>query len=351
MKNITLDNYVVIFEDKLDFLIEFIAEKGYSSVFILTDHQTEQLCKPLLNLPDAISIEIPEGESFKNLDTCQEVWEMLLKCGADRKSLLINLGGGVIGDMGGFIASCYMRGIDFIQVPTTLLSQVDASVGGKLAIDFKYAKNLIGLFKDPVLVFIHDKFLQTLPEQQYLNGWAEIFKHALIADKQLWNEIKLLSNLRKVDIQDIVFKNVTIKSEVVRADPFERGRRKILNFGHTIGHAIEALSLKNDEHPLLHGEAVVIGIICEAFLSHQYGTLHEDELEEIIRVLQHHYTGYPLNKLPFSEIWNFMLMDKKNNKGAVLACLLDSIGQASWDHEISEEQLKEAIQFYIQIFR
>ena len=179
--------------------------------------------------------------------------------------------GGVIGDMGGFAASCYKRGIDFIQIPTTVLSQVDSSIGGKLGIDFKYGKNLIGLFQNPKLVYINKEFLKTLPKRQYINGFAEIFKHALIQDAVHWQTLKNI-DIYNENIDEVLYQSLLVKKQVVEADPFEKGLRKILNFGHTIGHAIEAYSLENEANPLLHGEAIAIGMICEAYLSYKKTT-------------------------------------------------------------------------------
>ncbi|MTI19497.1 3-dehydroquinate synthase, partial [Fulvivirga sp. RKSG066] len=263
-------------------------------------------CLPLLNnvLKEAKIIAIKSGEKNKTLDTCSDIWEKMTEYGLDRKSLMINLGGGVIGDMGGFGASTYKRGIDFINIPTTLLSQVDASVGGKLGIDFKGFKNHIGLFKDPKMVLVDSKFLNTLPKRELRSGFAEIIKHSIIADKNQWNKIKVHA-FDELDFEKLIQQSVAIKVKVVEEDPEEAGLRKILNFGHTIGHAIESFYLETPSQ-LLHGEAIAIGMICEAYVAEQKNMLTSVELKEITDYIFGIYGKTDLPKEDFDPIINLM---------------------------------------------
>src|SRR5690606_17356227 len=253
------NTYSVYFERQFNALREFLNKNTYSKIFILTDRNTSEHCLPVVTslMPELTAydlIEIDPGEENKNIDFCIGIWKMMLDFGADRKSLLINLGGGVVTDMGGFAASTFKRGLDFVQIPTTLLSQVDASVGGKTGIDMDGVKNIIGTFTQPKAVFINTTFLTTLADKQVVSGFAEMVKHGLIYDKNYFEELKSI-DLRQIDDSFIV-RSVEIKNDVVTGDPTEKGLRKILNFGHTIGHAIESYSLAHDSFPLLHGEAI-----------------------------------------------------------------------------------------------
>jgi 3-dehydroquinate synthase len=320
---------------------------NYSSVFVLVDENTKLHCLPVLDI--VISgytvIETKSGETNKNIATCETIWQQLIENNADRKTLFVNLGGGVIGDMGGFAASCYKRGVDFINIPTTLLSQVDSSIGGKLGIDFKYGKNLIGLFRNPKAVFISPVFFNTLPQRQFINGWAEIFKHGLIQDQDQWQQYKEIDVLH-TDMNDIVFHSLQIKKAVVEADPFEKGLRKILNFGHTIGHAIEAYSLENEKDSLLHGEAIAIGMICEAYLSVKKSGLTESELDEIKTVLLKHFPKHDITAFDTEKLLSIMSIDKKNEGATILAALLPEIGKCEYDIVLTKEDVKESLAFY-----
>jgi 3-dehydroquinate synthase len=350
MKRIALKDYEIVFANELDFLSQFIKDKSPSAVFVLVDANTEKYCLPVIENHikpfNYKKISIAAGEENKHLGTCEIIWKNLLDNHADRKALMINLGGGVIGDMGGFAASCYKRGIDFINIPTTVLSQVDASIGGKLAVDFKYGKNLIGLFRNPGLVFISTEFYQSLSEREYKNGFAEIFKHALIRSKEQWEKLSSLSSLYAENIDKIIFDSVMVKKEVVEIDPFEKGLRKILNFGHTIGHAVEAVSIEESKAPLFHGEAVVVGMICEAFLSTKQSTLTQRELTEIIEILGKHFTKYDISLFDREKVWNYMLMDKKNEASIVQYAGLNAIGEANYNQVLDKEAFQEALDFY-----
>lgn len=348
MNKISLNDYDIIFDDSLESLKVFLSSVNYSSVFILVDENTKQHCLPVLQniISDLKIIETKSGEVNKNLSTCELIWQQLIEHNADRKALFINLGGGVIGDMGGFAASCYKRGIDFINIPTTLLSQVDSSIGGKLGIDFKYGKNLIGLFRNPKAVFISAQFFKSLPQRQFINGFAEIFKHALIQDKDQWQKYKDIDVLN-TDMNDIVYHSLLIKKAVVETDPFEKGLRKILNFGHTIGHAIEAYSLENEKDSLLHGEAIAIGMICEAYLSVKKCCLQENELEEIKTVLLKHFPKHDVSTFDTEKLLQIMSIDKKNEGATIMVALLSEIGKCEYDIAISKEEITESIYYYI----
>ncbi len=341
--------YDVVFDDTLAELSQFIKTSNYSKILVLTDRNTCELCLPVLQaaMPEFDGydvIEVDPGEENKNIDFCVGIWKMMLDFGADRQSLLINLGGGVITDMGGFAASTFKRGIDFVQVPTTLLSQVDASVGGKTGIDLDHVKNIIGTFAQPKAVFISAKFLETLSKRQLVSGFAEVIKHGLIADRKFYEEIKGMdaSALSLAHIKH----SVAIKNEVVTLDPKEQGLRKILNFGHTIGHAIEAYSLINDSDPLLHGEAIAIGMICEGYLAYRLNGLPKEELDDLIYTFRTHFSDYRYPATSYDQLLSLMKNDKKNAGDRIGFALISSIGQCSIDVFVDEDLIKDSLDFY-----
>ncbi|MDO3644195.1 3-dehydroquinate synthase [Mucilaginibacter sp. L3T2-6] len=349
MKTIQSDSYPIFFEDSIAELKKFVQTGNYSRSFILTDEHTSVHCLPLVQAAFAGEenfdiIEINSGEENKNIDFCIGIWKMLIDFEADRKALMINLGGGVITDMGGFAASTFKRGIDFVQVPTTLLSQVDASVGGKTGIDMDNIKNIIGTFTQPKAVFISEEFLKTLPPRQILSGTAEMLKHGLIMDAAYWQALKN-SDLSK-PTPELIYRSVEIKNEVVIQDPKEKGIRKALNFGHTIGHAVETNSLINDKDPLTHGEAIALGMICEAYLSYKKTGLRADELDEIAKVVLGLYPKYNLAATDYKQQCAIMLKDKKNQNGKINCTLLTRIGECSLDNICTEEELCESLAYY-----
>lgn len=339
----------IYFDTRLAPLAEIIENGKYSNVFVFADRNTAELCLPVFReMLDDFSgfdlIETDPGEENKNIDFCIGIWKTLLDFGADRKCLVINLGGGVITDMGGFVASTYKRGVDFINIPTTLLSQVDASVGGKTGIDIDNVKNMVGTFSLPQAVFIEAEFLKTVPQRELLSGFAEMIKHGLIVDQEYYHQLKA------ADYKNItttaIHRSVEIKNEVVTADPQEKGLRKILNFGHTIGHAVESYSLSKDKKPLTHGEAIAIGMICEAYLSHKNSTLTAEELEEIRQYISKVYPAYKIKEKSFAQLSVLMQSDKKNEHGNVLFSLLQSIGKCTYNCRVSESDIVESLEYY-----
>jgi 3-dehydroquinate synthase len=349
MKTIQSNTYPIYFDNSIAELVKFIKQGNYSRFFILTDENTELHCLPIIknelgDIDNYDLIEIPAGEENKDIDFCIGIWRMLIDFGADRKSLLINLGGGVISDMGGFAASTFKRGIDFVHVPTTLLSQVDASVGGKTGIDINSIKNIIGTFTQPKAVFINYNFLKTLPQRQILSGVAEMLKHGLIMDTGYWNLLR--NSDLSMPSAELIYRSIEIKNKVVIEDPTEQGIRKALNFGHTIGHAVETNSLINDANPLTHGEAIAIGMICEAYLSHKKTGLSSTELTEIVDVIKSLYPQYPVKEKSYSDLLAIMLKDKKNLNGKINCTLLTRIGQCSLDNICTEEELCRSLSYY-----
>jgi 3-dehydroquinate synthase len=281
----------------------------------------------------------------KNLATCSLIWEEMTRLQLSRQALLINVGGGVIGDMGGFCAGVYKRGIAFVQVPTTLLSQVDASVGGKTGVDFNGFKNHLGVFQIPEKVFIVPAFLQTLPAREIRSGYAEIIKHWFIAKAASFAAQKAIG-LHTKDWKALIEESVAIKAAVVAADPLEKGLRKVLNFGHTIGHAIETFFLNQGGPDLLHGEAIAIGMICESYLSHRKGLLPAGELKAIEEFILGIYGRVAIAATDLLPISALALQDKKNT-GTVIKCtLLNGIGQAVYDQPISLEEIRDSIRYY-----
>lgn len=344
--------YQVYFDDQLSSLYDFIQEHSYSRILLLVDQNTAECCLPILqeqlaDLVDYDIIEVDPGEENKNIDFCIGIWKMMLDFGADRKSLLINLGGGVVTDMGGFAASTFKRGFDFVQVPTTLLSQVDASVGGKTGIDMDGVKNIIGTFTQPKAVFISSLFLQTLDRKQKISGLAEMIKHGLIQDADFYHSVKSVS----VDdiTSDQIRHSVQIKNNVVLVDPHEQGLRKVLNFGHTIGHAVEGYSLRNDNQPLLHGEAIAIGMICEAYLSHRFNGLPENDLHDIVHTFQTRYDTYSVARESYPALLEIMANDKKNEQEKIGFSLLSQIGQCGHGFYIDQDSIVESLDFYRKI--
>jgi len=350
MTTLPLQDYK-IYVGNLDDNLNAVLQKGnYSKIFVLVDENTKIHCLPILQTQLADYqlniIEIQSGEIYKNIKTCQQIWSTLMTAQADRDSLLINLGGGVIGDMGGFCASTFKRGMDFIQIPTTLLAQVDASIGGKLGIDFQQVKNSIGLFQNPQAVFVDSQFLQTLPLAEVRSGYAEILKHSLIVDHEQWQQLSLLKKVdHHTNWDELIVPSLKIKQAIVTQDPFEKGLRKALNFGHTVGHAVESLALET-EKPLLHGEAVAIGMICESYLSTKTTALAQADLDKISQHITTIYGKYPLNTAIFPNLINLMKNDKKNINQAINFTMLSSTGTCQINQTSDPNLIIESLNYY-----
>lgn len=319
-----------------------------SQIGVLVDENTREHCYPIINdsLPEHSVFEIRSGELNKNLSTCSDIWEWMTNEHFDRKALLINLGGGVIGDMGGFCAATYKRGIPFINLPTSLLAQVDASVGGKLGIDFQGYKNHIGLFQEPEHVFVYPHFVKTLPPEEVRSGFAEVIKHSLIRDAAYWPNVKE-QGLEVEDWTKHIAHSIDIKSSVVDADFREGGLRKILNYGHTIGHAIESYFLETEKR-LLHGEAIAIGMVAEGVLSAKLCGMPQAEVDEISRFMLSIYGYHAINTADEEAIINLTLQDKKNEKGVIKCTLLEGIGKAVYDIDITAQDVAEGLAYYRQ---
>ncbi|MCH3885122.1 3-dehydroquinate synthase [Tenacibaculum aquimarinum] len=351
MKTIQAVTYPVHFQNEsYKELSKLIEEKNYSTIFILVDENTLEHCYPKF-IPNLATekrievIEIESGEINKNLETCAGVWNVLTELEADRKSLLITLGGGVITDLGGFVASCFKRGIDFVNIPTTLLSMVDASVGGKTGVDLGVLKNQIGLFSNPEMVLVDDAYLQTVTPREIRSGTAEIIKYGLTYDVKLFNEIKGNKNL---EIRDLIFTSINIKNEVVLQDPKENGLRKILNFGHTIGHAIESYFLESEhKNNLTHGEAIAIGMICECFVSAELLNFPKEKLKDVKQTIVSIYGKTAILKEDFPSIIDLLKHDKKNVNGQVNFVLLNDYEDYKLDCKVSEDLVIKSIEYYL----
>ncbi|MBX2969679.1 MAG: 3-dehydroquinate synthase [Cyclobacteriaceae bacterium] len=324
----------------------FLQKGGYNKIAVLTDENTVKHCYPLIqpHLPEHVVITVNSGEEFKTLQTCAHIWEQMTDLAMDRHAVLLVLGGGVLGDMGGFCAATYKRGIDFILMPTTLLAMADASIGGKLGIDFRHFKNHIGLFKEPVLTLIHSGFLKTLSQNELRSGFAEVIKHALISDRTLWNELRSKS-LEEQPWDVLLRHSAEFKSSVVQQDPTEKGLRKILNAGHTIGHALESYFLKSGNR-ILHGEAVAAGLIAEAFIAKNQNLITDEEIGQIAAYILKVYGKLGLHEKDYAQIAALCIQDKKNRGNTVLAVLPEGIGKARWDCAVSEEEIVGALAFY-----
>ena len=326
----------------------WLAARNYPGWVVIVDANTRQHCwprlAPFLEGHPHVLIEVPAGEVSKNLDTCQHVWREMFRAGVTRRWCCLNLGGGVVTDMGGFCASTFKRGMDFVQIPTTLLSQVDASVGGKLGIDFFDVKNSIGVFADPRAVWVDTAFLRTLPPREVRSGFAEIIKHALIASPEQWAEVRAIDPSDHA-WDDLLARSVDIKRRVVLEDPYERGLRKSLNFGHTIGHAIESYFLDTDDH-LLHGEAIAAGMIAESWLSVRLAGLPETDLRNITDYLLRTYGHQPIPPAAFPELLATMGQDKKNEDHRINFTVLEAAGRARVNATASPELITEAITWY-----
>ncbi|WP_435139496.1 3-dehydroquinate synthase [Formosa sp. A9] len=331
---------------------KYIESSNPSIIFILVDQNTHNHClaRFLETLATTIQIEIIEieaGETFKTIDTCVGVWNALSELGADRKSLLINLGGGVVTDLGGFVASTFKRGIAFINIPTTLLAMVDASIGGKTGVDLGSLKNQIGVINSPKMVIVDTDYLNTLPQNEMRSGLAEMLKHGLIQDQTYWDHFKNLSSLNISNLDELIYESILIKKHVVDIDPNENGLRKTLNYGHTLGHAIESYFLSHPEKTdLLHGEAIAIGMILESYISTKLTGLSIDAYNDIKNVILDIYDFVAITPDDYAPIIELLKYDKKNAHGSIYFVLLEGIGKTKIDCTVSNELIIEALNVY-----
>lgn len=353
MQTIQANNYKVFFNEQgYEYLSEELLSGNYSKIFVIVDNNTAEHCLPKLlsHLATEIEIEIIEleaGEEYKNIDTCYQLWQALTELGGDRKSVILNLGGGVITDLGGFVACTFKRGIDFINIPTTLLSMVDASIGGKNGVDLDNLKNQIGIIKEPKAVLIDTSYLSTLDGAQMRSGYAEMLKHGLIYDREYWNKLKNISSLNSDDLDSLIYDSVVIKNTIVLEDRTENGIRKSLNFGHTLGHAIESYCLENqNKESLLHGEAIAIGMILEAYISMDLGLITNEEYQEIKYILSDIYDPIEFNQNDIEKCIELLIYDKKNEFGTIQYALLDGIGKIKINQTASNELIYRAFKDY-----
>ncbi|SNT05439.1 3-dehydroquinate synthase [Ekhidna lutea] len=335
-----LPTYLTISTDIDRDLSDAIESIAPDKIAVLVDENTRKHCLPLISIKSNLIIEIKSGEKEKTLSTCQHIWSQLTSNGFTRNSLLVNLGGGVIGDMGGFAAVTFKRGMAFINVPTTLLSQVDASIGGKLGVDFDGLKNHIGVFQEPNKVIVYPKFLDTLPERELKSGFAEVIKHSLIRSESQWGYLKT-KVFQELNWEEIIPRSIAIKNEVVNEDPREKGVRKILNYGHTIGHAIESHFL-DSTYPLLHGEAIAWGMMLENKLAVEEGMLDKDVSKEIENYISSIYE-LPSIVPDYETLKNHLLQDKKKDAQGIRFSLLTQINSCTYDVLIEERVLKQVL--------
>ena len=359
MRPIIKENFSILFNENgyLE-LADFILKKNYQNILFLTDANTEKYClksfkKSICNINSKVSkiidsnsfyYSLPHGESSKNINESIKVWDFLIQNGFKRNSLIINLGGGMVTDIGGFISSTFMRGIDFVNVPTTLLGMVDASIGGKTGIDFKNLKNIIGKFEFAKIILIDDSFLETLNEQQIISGFAEMIKHALIDSPNHWNTIREIQSLKNIS-KDMIYNSILTKVKIIEKDPTEKDIRKYLNYGHTLGHAIESYLL-GTKRELLHGEAISVGIILESYLSCLRCKFDINKVNQIKSFVMKFYKKIDFAATDIEMVIKLLKYDKKNINDDALFVLIRNIGDPTTNNEVNIKEIKEAFRFY-----
>ncbi len=331
-------------------LNNFLKTANYSSVFVLTDSNTRKFCLPVFAKKVSFSfkiLEIPTGENHKNIETAIGLWQELTNNGADRKSLLINLGGGVITDIGGFVAATFKRGIDFVNIPTSLLAMVDAAIGGKTGIDLGVLKNQVGLFAPAKEVLIDADYLESLSYRELRSGMAEVIKYGLSYDRSIWVKVSKNKHFTISDISSLIAKSASLKNSIVKQDPKEEHLRKVLNFGHTLGHAVESYFLNHAEHEnLTHGEAIAIGMILESFLSISVCGLSISTCDEIKNYLLSVYDKVSINSEEIPAILDYLKHDKKNIGSKVLFVLIPEIGKYAINQEVTQQAILDAFAYY-----
>ena len=332
-------------------LVNAISECEHDRIFVLTDETTQQLCWPKIKnfkaLKNSTPIIIKATDTHKNLDTLSQVWQALSNGGATRHSLMINLGGGMVTDLGGFAASTFKRGIDFINIPTTLLAMVDASVGGKTGINFGGLKNEIGVFSDSRFVIINTQFLDTLDHDNICSGYAEMLKHGLISDERTWAELMTfdLDTPDLSQLQRMVAESIKVKERIVEADPHEHGIRKALNLGHTMGHAFESFAMRRGT-PILHGYAVAYGLVSELYMSARKTAFPTDRMHQTVRFIRENYGTLNITCDDYPTLIELMHHDKKNTSGIINFTLLGNVGDIRINQTANEEEIKEALDFF-----
>jgi len=353
MESIITKDYAIHFNSTCyNKLNNYINKSNFSKIFVLVDTNTHKHCLStfLAKLKTSQNIEIIEieaGEINKTIDTCVGVWNALSDLDGDRKSLLINLGGGVVTDLGGFVASCYKRGINFINAPTSLLAMVDASIGGKTGVDLGTVKNQIGVINCGDMVLVDTEFLETLPQNEMRSGLAEMLKHGLIQDETYWHKMSDLSKFTLEDLDQLIYESIIIKKNVVTEDPNENGLRKTLNYGHTLGHAIESYCLSNDKkETLLHGEAIAIGMVLATYISHKKCGFPHEKLENIKATIRKIYGLVELTNDDYLAVIELLKFDKKNTHGNINFVLLEDIGKSKIDCKVENALIMEAFDYY-----
>jgi len=353
MQSIQASNYPIHFnETGYEALNLHLKENKYSNLFIIVDSNTNEFCLPkfLPLIETDLTIEIIEfenGEENKNIETCVQIWNVLTELGADRKTLIINLGGGVVTDLGGFVSSTFKRGVDFIHIPTTLLSMVDASVGGKNGVDLGNLKNQIGVINTPNMVLIDTDYLETLPQNEMRSGLAEMLKHGLIYDKVYWEQFLDLKAIDFVDLDELIHRSVAIKNEIVSQDPTEKHIRKSLNFGHTLGHAIESYFLENENKTtLLHGEAIAVGMILESYISLDKKLISSEEYNIIKTTIKSIFDDVTFLENDIDPILELLIHDKKNEYGTIQFALIEGIGSIKINQSVENELILRAFNDY-----
>lgn len=353
MTSITNDTYTVHFNaDGYTKLNNYLKTNSFSKLFIVVDTNTHTYCLPkfMSKLETDLAyeiIEIEAGESHKNIDTCVGVWNALSELEADRKGLVINLGGGVVTDLGGFVACTFKRGLKYVNVPTSLLAMVDASVGGKTGVDLGALKNQVGVISSGDMVLVDTDYLETLPPNQLKSGLAEMLKHGLIYDPSYWGKFLNLNTLTLNDLDILIHQSVEIKNAIVTEDPNENGLRKTLNFGHTLGHAIESYFLSHaNKDELLHGEAIAIGMIMETYISSELLGFPKDQLEVIKQTFLNIFDKVSIDDSDHGAIMELLKYDKKNEHGNINFVLLEDIGKPKIDCLVENNLIIKAFDYY-----
>jgi len=335
-----------------DDLVYILDKIKFDKLFILTDEHTDIHCYPLISslliINEAKRVVVPAGDSNKSIENLAHVWKFLTANGATRHSLLINLGGGMITDLGGFAAATFKRGITYINIPTTLLGAVDAAVGGKTGINFEGYKNEIGAFYPAKYIIISSEFMNTLTPKDILSGYAEMIKHALLDSESTWRKI-LEFDLKNIDyklLNDLVMESVSIKQRIVEQDPFEKNIRKALNLGHTIGHAFESFALDN-ERPVPHGYAVAWGVVAELYLSHKLCNFPKETLDKVTKFIKQNYGRFTFTQEDYQTLYQYMIHDKKNEGETINFTLLGNIGDIQINQTTDKALIEEALDYYL----